>query len=289
MYKPNEYGVLVKPKVLLAMIALYITSYLGSFTYQSGAVLNLNQFLIGLGAVTSAVGGANALNCYYDRDIDAVMARTFGRPLVSGTISTLGALAFSAVLMTSAIVLSLQLGVFSFLLFVEGTSFYLIVYTILMKRRSILNVLATAPSVAAPAWFGWYLGGAPLLPVGILLGFLVATWGPLHIWSLSYSFSKDYNRAGVPMLVTVVRQKEAVLGIFLSLSLMIFASYLLVPWTASSAYAIFVSIFNILIAIQGIRFYFKPTYRASWWLFKMTAPYIVLVLVSFTIDNLLIP
>jgi heme O synthase-like polyprenyltransferase len=70
---------------------------------------------------------------------------------------------------------------------------------------------------------------------------------------------------------------------------MISTSYLLVPWTASIAYALFVTIINIPLIIQSIRFYIDPTNRNSWWLFKMTAPYIVLVLASFTLDKLLFP
>jgi len=286
MERAYEYGVLLKPKVLLAMMALYVASYFSSYATMGRGPMEIDGFLTGLAAVAAAVSGANALNCYVDRDIDALMARTWGRPLVLGTIGPLGALTFSGVLLLSASVLSLSLGLVPFLLFLEGSVTYLFLYTVLLKRRTSLNVLATAPSVAAPAWFGWYMGGAPLYPVGLLMGFLVAIWGPLHLWSLAYAYSKDYSRAGVPMLPSVVSREKAIRGILATLLVLMASSYLLIPWAKSSAYAVGVSLINVPLGYVGLRFYRERSNKAGWWLFKLTAPYIVVVLLSFALDGL---
>lgn len=285
MGRAYEYGVLLKPKVLLAMLALYVSSYLSSYVSGGRGPLDVEGFLIGFMAVAAAVSGANALNCYIDRDLDALMTRTWGRPLAMGTIGPWGALTFSTVLLISASLISFSLGPVPFLLFLEGSMTYLVFYTILLKRRTILNVLATAPSVAAPAWFGWYMGGAPLYPVGLLMGLLVAIWGPLHLWSLAYAYSKDYRRVGVPMLPAMVTQDNAIKGILGALALLMGASYLLVPWAKSIYYAIGVSIINIPLAIAGFQFYKSRTNKAGWWLFKLTAPYIVFILFSFMADQ----
>jgi protoheme IX farnesyltransferase len=287
MYRAYEYGVLLKPKILLAMLALYAASFISSYASRGGGPLEITPFLIGFAAVVAAVSGANALNCYIDRNIDALMARTLRRPLVLGTIGPRGALTFSVVLLTAASVISLHLGPVPFLLFLEGIGFYLLLYTVLLKRRTRLNVLATAPSVAAPAWFGWYMGGAPLYPVGLMMGILVAIWGPLHIWSLAYAYSKDYLRAGVPMLPAAVNPRKAVHSILGALALLISSSYLLIPWTRSQIYAPGVSLINVPLLMAGLRFYRTGSKRSGWWLFKLTAPYIVVVLSAFTLDQIL--
>ncbi len=288
MSRAYEYGVLLKPKVLLAMLILYVASYLASYSSVGGGHFEVNTFLIGFAAVAAAVSGANALNCYIDRDIDALMVRTWGRPLVIGTVGQWEAITFGTALLAGAFVLSLYLGLIPFLLFAEGSAFYIIIYTFLLKRRTKLNVLATAPSVAAPAWFGWYLGGSPIYPVGLLLGFLVAIWGPLHIWSLAYAYSKDYARVGVPMLPAVLPQRKAVLGIQCAIILLVSSSYLLVPWTASPAYILGISIINVTLLVVGLRLYRTRSNRAGWWLFKLTAPYIIVVLISYALDRFLI-
>jgi len=159
-----NYGVLLKPKVTLALLALYATSFLSSSFFFDGDPFSVSWFLVGFIAVTLAVMGSNGLNCYIDRDIDAGMARTSGRPLVLGSIPPSSALAFSLALMAAAGVIALWLGPTSVLILIEGAGSYLVIYSMFLKRRSMWNVLANAPSVAAPAWFGWYMGGAPLFP-----------------------------------------------------------------------------------------------------------------------------
>lgn len=283
-----EYGVLLKPKVLVAMLMLYLASYFSSYSMNSFNERNLELFLPGIMCIISAVSGANALNCYLDRDIDKLMARTLGRPLVQGTIEVGNALVFSFTLLTLAALLSIVMGIIPFLLFIQGTVSYLLVYTVLLKRKSSINVIATAPSVAAPVWFGWYLGGAPLFPVGLISGIMVSIWGPLHLWSLAYAFSKDYERVGVPMLPVVMPRKKAATGIFFSLCLMIASSYSLIPWTKSFAYSIIVTILNIPLIATGFLFYKDSNKQEGWRIFKLTAPYIVIVLMSFMMDQFLI-
>lgn len=281
-----DYGVLMKPKVLFAMLALYITTYFTSMAYI-GAPLNISVFTTGLMAVAFAVSGANALNCYIDRDIDALMTRTQGRPLALGTIRPFEALSFSVLMMGIATLLAISKGLIPVLLLIEGAGSYLFLYSVLLKRKTSLNVLATAPSVAAPAWFGWYLGGAPLYPLGLLMGILVAIWGPLHLWSIAFAYSKDYTRVGVPMFPSVVSRETAIKGIVIALALMIGSSYLLLPWSKSISYLIGVTLINIPLVIVGVKFFREKSNKAGWWLFKLTAPYIILVFLSFMVNRLM--
>lgn len=280
----HAYGVLIKPKEVFGMLMLYISSYLSSIMVDNNSS-NIGIFLTGLIAVTIGVSGANIMNNYLDRDIDSLMVRTYKRRAalnVAGTEQTRGV---SLILISIASGISLNIGIIAFALFLSGLVFYLGFYTALLKRRTMINVFLTAPSVASPVWFGWYLGGAPIYPAGLLLGFLVALWGPLHIWSLAYSYAKDYRRADIPML-PVVKPKETAIKTILSVLLaVIFSSYIIAFFAKSIIYVVGVNLVNLLLLAQGIKFWRNKTKKEGYLLFKLTAPYLVLILLIFTIDQ----
>jgi len=282
-----SYGVLLKPKVTLALLALYVTSYLTSSLFFGGGPFEARWFLIGFTAVAFAVTGSNGLNCYIDRDIDAGMARTSGRPLVLGSILPRSALAFSLTMMAAAFVIALWLGATPLLILVVGAGSYLLLYSMFLKRRSMWNVFANAPSVAAPAWFGWLMGGAPLFPIGLLMGALVAIWSLLHLWSLAYAFRKDYLRVGVPMLSTVFPDDKAIKSIQVALAVMVASSYLLTPWTRSFTYVAVVTALNAPLILISRGLSGDNPRRAAWRLFKLTAPYIVLLFSAFMVSQVI--
>ncbi len=281
-----DYGVLLKPKVLLAMLGLYLTTFFTSSIFSGDFSVDYLQFFIGFMAVALSVSGANALNCVYDKDIDTLMTRTSGRPLVRGTISLSNASLFSWTTLGLSAILAVYLGVIPLILLLEGAGSYLLLYTVIFKRKTSINVLFTAPSVAAPAWFGWYLGGAPLYPVGIIMGVLVAIWGPLHLWSIALAFTKDYERVGIPMFPSMVSRKKAISGVLSAQMLLIASSYSLALWTDSSLYLIGVTLLNLLLTGAGYRLYKSESNRDGWVLFKLTSPYILLVFLLFMVSYL---
>ncbi|MCB2171206.1 protoheme IX farnesyltransferase [archaeon] len=282
-----DYGVLLKPKVLLAMLALYLTTFFTSSIYSGSLNMDYLEFFIGFMAVAFSVSGANALNCVYDKDIDSMMIRTSGRPLVRGTITVADASFFSWTMLGASAILAVYLGLVPIILLIEGAGSYLLLYTVLLKRKTSINVLFTAPSVAAPAWFGWYLGGSSLYPLGIIMGVLVAIWGPLHLWSIAFAYSKDYERVGVPMFPSQVSREQAINGILIALSMLLGSSYLLTLWTDTIWYLVGVSMLNLTLMITGIRLYQTKNNRAGWVLFKLTSPYIILVFLIFMLSNYL--
>jgi len=282
-----DYGVLLKPKVLLAMLALYLTTFFTSSIYSGSLNMDYLEFFIGFMAVAFSVSGANALNCVYDKDIDSMMIRTSGRPLVRGTITVADASFFSWTMLGASAILAVYLGLLPIILLIEGAGSYLLLYTVLLKRKTSINVLFTAPSVAAPAWFGWYLGGSSLYPLGLIMGVLVAIWGPLHLWSIAFAYSKDYERVGVPMFPSQVSREQAINGILVALSLLLGSSYLLTLWTDTIWYLVGVSVLNLTLMIAGIRLYQTKNNRAGWVLFKLTSPYIILVFLIFMLSNYL--
>ena len=281
-----DYGVLLKPKVLLAMLGLYLTTFFTSSIVSGDFSVDYFQFFIGFMAVALSVSGANALNCVYDHDIDTLMTRTSGRPLVRGTISLPNASLFSWVTLGLSAILAVYLGVIPLMLLAEGAGSYLLLYTVIFKRKTSVNVLFTAPSVAAPAWFGWYLGGAPLYPVGLVMGAMVAIWGPLRLWSIALAFTKDYEKVGIPMFPSMVSRKKAISGVLSAQMLLIASSYSLVLWTDSSLYLIGVTLLNMLMMGAGYKLYKSESNRDGWVLFKLTSPYILLVFLLFMFSYL---
>lgn len=280
----HAYGILIKPKVLLGMLLLYITSYLSSIMAGNNSS-NIGVFLTGLIAITIGVSGANIMNNYLDRDVDSLMARTHKRRValnVAGTEQTRG---FSLILLSIASGISLNIGKIALALFLTGLTFYLGLYTALLKRRTMINVFLTAPSVASPVWFGWYLGGAPLYPIGLLLGLLVALWGPLHLWSLAYSYAKDYRRADIPMLSAVKPRETSIKTILGFLLAVILSSYIIALFAKSIIYLVGVTLVNLPLLFMGINFWAKKTKKDGYLLFKLTAPYVILILLIFTIDQ----
>ncbi|HSV68301.1 MAG TPA: heme o synthase [Mycobacteriales bacterium] len=153
---------------------------------------------------TAAAGSANALNCYVDRDIDELMTRTRQRPLVRHTVSPAGALVFGV---TLGVVAVGWMAAFTNLLAAGLTLaailFYVVVYTLGLKRRTAQNIVWGGAAGCMPALIGWAvvtgrLGWAPLVLFGV-----VFFWTPAHYWPLAMRFREDYARAGVPMLPVV--------------------------------------------------------------------------------------
>ncbi|MCD6511041.1 MAG: UbiA family prenyltransferase, partial [Thaumarchaeota archaeon] len=146
----KEFVKLCKPKILVTFLFVFILSYLIS----CGCEPRLNELLMGTFGVLTSISGANILNNYYDRDLDARMIRTSRRPIPSGKIRPNVALAFGLFLTSVSLVISFYLGLISLVILLAGFTSYILIYTIMAKRRFALSVFATAPAVASPVWFG---------------------------------------------------------------------------------------------------------------------------------------
>ncbi len=153
---------------------------------------------------TLAAGGANAFNMYIDRDIDAVMKRTKGRPLVTGEVEPSEALVFAAAIEALAFVwLALFVNLLSAVLAVGACAFYVFVYTLWLKRTSTQNIVIGGAAGAVPVLIGWSsvtnsVGWAALILFGVIF-----FWTPPHFWALAIKYEDDYSAASVPMMPVV--------------------------------------------------------------------------------------
>ncbi len=153
---------------------------------------------------TLAAGGANAINMYVDRDIDAVMKRTQNRPLVTGVLSPRSALVFAVGLEVVAFAwLWAFVNLLSAVLAVAACLFYVFVYTLWLKRSSTSNIVIGGAAGAAPVLIGWSAVTDSLAWPPVLLFAIIFFWTPPHFWALAIRYKDDYAAADVPMLPSV--------------------------------------------------------------------------------------
>ncbi len=217
---------LTKPRI----IELLLVTTVPTMIFAQGGLPPVGLVALTLLGGTLAAASANALNCYIDRDIDVLMHRTEKRPLVTGEVTPREALVFGVVLgVASVVLLATTVNVLSAVLALAAILFYVVVYTMLLKRRTPQNIVWGGAAGCMPVLIGWSavtgdLGWAPLVLFGIIF-----LWTPPHYWPLSLRYRDDYSRAGVPMLPVVAPAAAVSRKVVLYAWAMLAWSLLLVP------------------------------------------------------------
>jgi protoheme IX farnesyltransferase len=285
----SDYWRLTKPRVTLAIFALFILAILASVGGSNFNQIQIEQISIGSIIVLVSVAGSNALNNRVDFDIDKIMNRTKHREVPSGKISIFHAQTFGLVLIVLSIILSLVLDYYFLIFLSVGLVSYLIVYTITLKRHHILNVLSAGPAVASPVWIGWVIGRGYLDFAGFLTGVLVMIWGPFHLWSLAAVYSEDYRRASVPMLTSTISSEKSnwyLLLVVIVMSSGSFSLYFLGYYEI--IYLLGLIIMNSLLLVITSLAVIKSSGRYNWLRYKFSAPYMIIILLFAAIDKILI-
>ena len=206
------YIALTKPRI----ISLLVFTALGGMFLGARGLPDPVLVVLVLGGGALAAGGANALNHYLDRDIDGLMGRTSGRPIVSGNIAPLHAMWFGIALNVVAfIIFGAFVNPLSALLTLSATLFYVFVYTKALKRSTPQNIVIGGAAGAIPPMVGWVAVTGELGLPALYMFAIVFFWTPPHFWALSLLIKDDYQRAGVPMLPVVVGIRDTKLHIFL--------------------------------------------------------------------------
>lgn len=213
----GDYFELLKPRVMSLVV----------FTGFAGLMLAPGTLHPVLGAVAVlciavGAGAAGAINMWYDRDIDAVMRRTCGRPIPTGRVAPDAALAFGVVLSVGAVLMmGFAVNWLAAGLLAGANLFYVFVYTIWLKRRTPQNIVIGGAAGAFPPVIGWaaVTGDVGLAP--LLLFLLIFMWTPPHFWALALYRRADYARAGVPMLPVVAGERATKLQILVYAALLL--------------------------------------------------------------------
>jgi protoheme IX farnesyltransferase len=239
---------------------------------------------------TMAAGSANALNCVIDADIDAVMKRTKAHPLVRHTVTPRNALIFGLALGVGSFALLFALtNWLAAVLAVAAIVFYVVVYTMLLKRRTSQNIVWGGAAGCMPVVIAWAaVTGTVAWPALVMFG-VVFFWTPPHFWALAMKFKDDYARAGVPMLPVVATPQQVSRQIIIYSWVMVAWTLLLVPATGW-VYAAFTTAFGAWFLFTAHRLHAavrKGGKHNPMTLFHVSNTYLMLVFVALAVDSAL--
>jgi heme o synthase len=241
---------------------------------------------------TLAAGSANALNCYVDRDIDAVMRRTTHRPLARHDVSPRGALTFGLIL--GALAVALMAGVTNWLaagLTAAAIAFYVVVYTMLLKRRTAQNIVWGGAAGCMPVLIGWSAVTGSLAWPAVVLFAVVFFWTPPHFWALAIRYREDYARANVPMLPVVASPMRVATEIVVYAWVTVAVSLVLWPLATGWVYGVLATLAGVAFAIAAHRLLAHTrkgaNAKAAMQLFHMSNSYLAFVFVAVAVDTFL--
>ena len=199
-----DFIALLKPRVMSLVIFTAFVGLLAAPGTMHPVLALAAIILIAIGA-----GASGALNMWYDADIDAVMARTANRPVPAGKVTPGDALGFGLTLsIASVVLLGLIVNVTSAALLALTIFFYVVVYTMWLKRRTPQNIVIGGAAGAFPPMIGWAAVTDSVTLESIVLFGIIFLWTPPHFWALSLYLKKDYEKVGVPMLPVVAGVAE---------------------------------------------------------------------------------
>jgi heme o synthase len=280
----RNYYELTKPKIWYLLVFTTFGSALTASLLFNIPIQPLTWILL-IGGVAAGSAAADTLTGYNDRDIDAIMDRTRGRPIPSGRVSPKNALIFGLILTAISLLFSWFINIWTFVLMVFGLFDNILVYSKWLKRRSKMNIILGGFSGGAPAMIGYVAMTTQHIEIGLIMAGLVFLWIPTHIWSLALHVKKDYAKAGVPMLPVVYSEKKSVRVIAWTTLVMVVFSIL--PFFLNQfglIYLITASVFGVAMIALSIWLLIKPSEKASWIVFKFSSPYLTALFIAFMVD-----
>ena len=216
-----DYLSLTKPRILLLLLITELGTMIAAARGWPGTSLTL----------VALAGGAAAVNCWFDRDIDAVMARTCTRPIPSGRIAPANALVFGVGLSALGFVsLALATNLLAAMLALAGGLFYVFVYTMWLKRSTRQNIVIGGAAGAFPPLVGWAVVTGSITPPALALFAVVFFWTPPHFWSLALLLRRQYQEVGVPMLPVVATDAATRRSIVLYSVVLLLVSFVPTIW-----------------------------------------------------------
>jgi heme o synthase len=278
----TAYYRLTKPRI----IVLLLITTVPAMVLAQGGLPSMWLMLATLVGGTLAAGAANAINMYLDRDIDEVMRRTRGRPLPAHQVPPERALAFGFWLGAfSFLFLAMTVNVLAATLSLAAIAFYVVIYTMWLKRSTAQNIVIGGAAGAAPALIGWAaVTGSLALPAWILFA-IVFVWTPPHFWALALRFQGDYAAAGVPMLPVVKGDDETRRQIFLY-SLVLFGTTLVLAPVADLGpiYLATAVVLGGVFVYRALVLWRRASSDRSWKLFTYSIVYLAALFGAVALD-----
>ena len=273
-----------KPRIIILLVITAVTSmYAGSKLVGP----ELSDFgilhIIIAGSLASA--GSSALNHFYDKDIDLKMKRTGNRPIPSGRIKPTTVLIYGiGICIVSVIYAALTLNYLCAFFVALGIFFYVIIYTVWLKRLNSSNIVIGGFAGSAAAMAGWSAATGSIDILGFLIGFLVFVWTPSHFWCLAMKIRDDYAQVKIPMLPVLIGMERTSKYILANTIILLPYSLLLYAFGMGIVYTVIAAIAGGLMLLYHYKLTKTPTSDFAWKAYKVTAPYLTIIFIGIALD-----
>lgn len=272
---PVAYLELFKPRQTALLV---LTGVLGYLIASPG--IRPSLYLL-IPSLLLAVAGTTGLNMYFDREVDAAMFRTKRRPIPSGRVSPKAALFLSLPFLFGGIILAFSINPLAGLFVAAGSFIDLALYTVLLKRKTALNIVVGSLAGGMPALAGYAASSGQVDLLGFSLFLLVSLWSMAHIWLIASYYVEDYRKAGIPMLPVLHGIQKSVLsslGILLAMNWILFSLLLLRfvnfwPLLSSLLFSIPLAFILVRYLLSGGRGSLKAAYR-------ILSPYLLVIFLA---------
>ena len=273
-----------KPRIIILLVITAVTSMYAGSKFVGPELGGYDIFhIIIAGALASA--GSSALNHFYDRDIDSKMERTSKRPIPSGRIHSRTVLIYGlGVSIVSVVYAAFTLNYVCTFFIALGIFFYVIIYTVWLKRRNPSNIVIGGFAGSAAAMAGWSGATGSIDILGFLIGFLVFVWTPSHFWCLAMKIRDDYAEANVPMLPVLIGMERTSKYILANTIILIPYSLMLYAFGMGIIYTIIAAVAGGLMLLYHYKLTQTPTSDFAWKAYKVTAPYLTIIFIGIALD-----
>lgn len=254
-----------KPKQTILLLVTFVVAYI-----VASDSINIIHLIISFLAVFLAISGTTAINMVFDYDIDRMMIRTAIRPIPSGRLDKNVCLLYGFSLLIVGILIGLIITpLFAYLLFL-GFLIDILIYTILLKRKTPLSIVVGGIAGAIPSLAGWVAATGSVNVEGILLALIVFLWIPSHIWYLAMYYHEDYKRAGIPAMPIVMGMQKTSWMIVLSASAMLVVTASTALFLSFNTYLmILISMISLYFIVKSLRFAINPSRDNAMHMFKL--------------------
>lgn len=280
----KDFLALTKPiVVLLLLVTTFAGMVIGLRAWPSFSLV----FWTLLGGAMAA-GGSGAINQYIDRYDDTKMQRTERRPIPSGRMTPGEGLAFGVILtLASFYVMVAFVNLLAALLSLAGILYYVLLYSIFLKKATVQNIVIGGGAGAIPPLVGWAAATGSLNIPSLFLFAVVFMWTPPHFWALAIVRRNDYARAGVPML-PVVRGEQAARWQILVYSLELVGLTLLLPLVGlgGSIYLVSAAVLGLALLLYAYRLWKTPGNKVAWMMYRYSSMYLAFLFVALMVDRL---
>ncbi|MGC2669995.1 MAG: heme o synthase [Candidatus Nitrosopolaris sp.] len=285
----KEYVEVSKPRIVVVLVITAVTSLLAGSRFDNTSGWHVTAWQLGFLALAGALAsmGSSALNQYYDRDIDEIMYRTSSRPIPSGRLSPRNVMAYGLGLSVLSVILAwFTLNPVATCMIALGIFFYVMVYTVWLKRYNAANIVIGGFAGSAAAMAGWAAATGSINLLGFLVGWLVFMWTPSHFWCLAIKAREEYASVRIPMLPVLIGNQKTSSYIFVNTAILLPYSLALYFFGLGLLYTAVAAISGSLMLIYHYKLTKNPSPEFAWKAYKVTAPYLVVIFVALALDSL---